>query len=77
MYREWMHEERDRADLAEEEIARLRLTDEECSELDGIISDFSEIAEFNEERCHPAYANKARRRAATLRALRVRLGGGK
>ena len=28
-YREWMDEECDRADLAEEEIARLRLTDEE------------------------------------------------
>ena len=51
------------------EIARLRLTDAEREALDGIISDFSEIAEFNEERCYPAYASKARRRAAILRGL--------
>lgn len=60
---------------AADEIDRLRLTDAECAELDGIISDFSEIAEFNEERCHPNYANQARRRVATLRGLLERLGG--
>ena len=55
------------------EIARLRLTDEECAEINGLISDFSEIADFNTERCHPVYANKARRRAAILRGLLERL----
>ena len=51
------------------ENERLRLTDAEREALDGIISDFSEIADFNEERCYPVYANKARRRAAILRGL--------
>jgi hypothetical protein len=50
------------------------LTDEERDEIEGIVSDFQEIAEFNEERCHPHYAEKARRRAAMLIGLLERLG---
>ena len=50
------------------------LTDEERDEIEGIVSDFQEIAEFNEERIHPHYAEKARRRAAMLIGLLERLG---
>jgi len=50
------------------------LADEERDEIEGIVSDFKEIAEFNEERCHPHYAEKARRRAAMLIGLLERLG---
>ena len=50
------------------------LTDEEREAIEGIVSDFQEIAEFNEERCHPHYAEKARRRAAMLAGLLERLG---
>jgi hypothetical protein len=50
------------------------LTDEERDEIEGIVSDFQEIAEFNAERCHPHYAEKARRRAAMLIGLLERIG---
>lgn len=50
------------------------LSDEEWDEIEGMISDYQEIAEFNEERCHPHYAEKARRRAAMLIGLLERLG---
>jgi hypothetical protein len=50
------------------------LTDAEWDEIEGMISDYQEIAEFNEERCHPHYAEKARRRAAMLIGLLERLG---
>jgi hypothetical protein len=50
------------------------LTEQERDEIEGIVSDFQEIAEFNEERCHPHYAEKAKRRAAMLIGLLERLG---
>ena len=50
------------------------LTDAERQEVAGIVSDFQEIAGFNEERCHPHYAEKARRRAAMLIGILERLG---
>jgi hypothetical protein len=50
------------------------LTDEERAAIEGMISDYKEIAEFNEERCHPHYAKKARRRAAMLAGLLERRG---
>ena len=50
------------------------LTDEEWDEIEVMVSDYQEIAEFNEERCHPHYAEKARRRAAMLIGLLERLG---
>ena len=50
------------------------LTDAEWDEIEGMVSDYQEIAEFNEERCHPHYAEKARRRAAMLIGLLERLG---
>jgi len=50
------------------------LTDEERDEIEGMISDYQDIAEFNDERCHPHYAEKARRRAAMLIGLLERLG---
>ena len=50
------------------------LTDEEREAIEGMISDYQDIAEFNEERCHPHYAEKARRRAAMLIGLLERLG---
>jgi len=50
------------------------LTDAEWDEIEGMVSDYQEIAEFNEERCHPHYAAKARRRAAMLIGLLERLG---
>ncbi len=50
------------------------LTDEEREAVEGMVSDYQEIAEFNEERCHPHYAKKARRRAAMLIGLLERLG---
>ncbi len=61
-------------DEAADEIARLRLTEEEKKGIDGIIRDFQVIAEFNEERCHPHYAQKARCRVAMLSGLLKRLG---
>jgi len=53
---------------------RPTLTDEEREAIEGMVSDYQEIAEFNEERCHPHYAEKARRRAAMLIGLLERLG---
>jgi hypothetical protein len=50
------------------------LTEEEKKGIDGIIRDFQVIAEFNEERCHPHYAQKARCRVAMLSGLLKRLG---
>lgn len=50
------------------------LTYEEQKGIEGIIRDFQVIAEFNEERCHPHYAQKARCRAAMLSGLLKRLG---
>ena len=61
-------------DILREQIADMRLTDEERDAIDGMVSDYQEIAEFNEERCHPHYAEKARRRAAMLIGLLERLG---
>lgn len=65
----------DRIASLESEIARLRLTDAEREAIQGMASDYQEIAEFNEERCHPHYAEKASKRAAMLRNLLERLGG--
>ena len=63
-YREWMNEECDRADLAEEEIARLRLTDEEREAVERAIG---WILDTGSGCVMPV--------AATLRALLARLGG--
>lgn len=65
---------REHLEQAAAEIERLRLTDAEREAIEGMISDSQEIAEFNEERCHPHYAEKARRRAAMLIGLLERLG---
>jgi hypothetical protein len=51
-----------------------KLTDAEWDEIEGMIGDYQVIAEFNEERCHPNHAAKARRRAAMLFGLLERLG---
>jgi len=64
----------ERVQQLEAQVARLRLTDEEKKGTDGIIRDFQVIAEFNEERCHPHYAQKARCRVAMLSGLLKRLG---
>ena len=58
----------------DESVRLPALTDEERQGIKEIVSDFNEIAEFNEERCHPHYAEKARRRAAMLIGLLERLG---
>jgi hypothetical protein len=50
------------------------LTDDEWAEIEGMISYYQEIAEFNDERCHPHLAAKARRRAGILIDLLARLG---
>ena len=64
----------ERVQQLETEVARLRLTGEEKKGIHGIILDFQGIAEFNEERCHPHYAQKARCRVAMLSGLLKRLG---
>ena len=55
-------------------IEKMRLTDAEREAIEGMVSDYQEIAEFNYERCHPHYEEKARRRAAILIGLLERLG---
>jgi hypothetical protein len=61
-------------DAAMQQTAKPAITDVEWDEIEGMVSDYQEIAEFNEERCHPHYAEKARRRAAMLIGLLERLG---
>lgn len=56
-------------DAATQQAAKSAITDAEWDEIEGMVSDYQEIAEFNEERCHPHYAEKARRRAAMLIGL--------
>ena len=56
-------------DAAMQETAKRCITDAEWDEIEGMVSDYQEIAEFNEERCHPHYAEKASKRAAMLRDL--------
>jgi hypothetical protein len=62
---------------AAEEIVRLRrktrltaITDEERKMIDEMINDFQQSAEFNEERCWPARAKRARKLADMLIDLR-------
>jgi hypothetical protein len=65
-------------DLLAAEVRRLQaviasgaptLTDEAREALSEMIADFDSIGDFNEERCHPTYAAKARKKAGTLRNL--------